>query len=150
MMAEGVRMNEKDMIQLDRLKVEVWPHARIASNTDGNFDDRGVFMVEFEAVNTKDCVSCIVHKQELHKIIFSQGWETAGHTKGYESMDLPGARVPFWNEISGYAAQGLPDNFFTNLNEVSEQATLMFSLFNVLASHLKIHTLFFLRSGHIL
>lgn len=65
MMAEDVRMNEKDMIQFDRLKVEVWPHARIASNTDGNFDDRGVFMVEFEAVNTKDCVSFIVQKQEV-------------------------------------------------------------------------------------
>lgn len=65
MMAEGVRMNEKNMIEFDRLKVELWPHARIASNAHGNFDDRGVFMVEFEAVNTKDCVSCIVHKQEV-------------------------------------------------------------------------------------
>lgn len=64
-MADGVRIKQKDMIPFDHLTVGLWPPVRIASNARGNFDDRGVFMVAFEAANSRRCVSCIVNQQEV-------------------------------------------------------------------------------------
>lgn len=80
-------IQEQELVVFDRVTAGLWPPTHAALNSRGKFDGRDVLLVIFEAIETLDCLTCMMVRTEvffLHAPIknrFGYLWMAQTHAK---------------------------------------------------------------------
>ncbi|KAL0587249.1 hypothetical protein ABG067_003100 [Albugo candida] len=103
-MKQSVVKNTDQMIPFNSLTSRLWPPARY---TRGNFDNRAILMVTFEAIHTESCVACIILRTEVFYFYAPVNdrlgylWMTQSHTQILQRCITKHRCINLWYQKAG-------------------------------------------------